>query len=79
MGMVEEELFERKKNKNESEREGEKWMQGRRKRKQAGRKDQDSPVRPRRSYPGIFLSLVSQRAGSLPQPESLAGQTESGS
>lgn len=37
MGMVEEKLFERKKNKNESEREEEKWMQGGRESKQAGR------------------------------------------
>lgn len=37
--MVEEKLFKKRKNKNESEREGKKWMQGRRKRKQADRQD----------------------------------------
>lgn len=47
-------------------------MKGTRKRKQAGRQDQDSPIRPRRSYPGIFLNLVSNRSGFLPQSESLA-------
>lgn len=78
MGTVEKKLSDRRKTRM-SLREGEKWMKGRRKRKQAGRQDQDSPVRPRRSYPGIFLNLVSNRSGFLPQPESLAGQTQSGS
>ena len=45
--MVEEKRFERRQNKNESERKGEKRMQGRRKRKQAGRQDQDNPDRPK--------------------------------
>ena len=49
-GIVEEKRFERRKNKNESGRKGEKRMkrmQGKRKRKQAGRQDQDNPARPR--------------------------------
>lgn len=48
--MVEEKRFERRKDKNESEREGEKRMKrmkGRRERKPAGRQDQDNLASPR--------------------------------
>ena len=57
--MVEEKRFERRKNENESAREGEKpvqRMQGKSKEKQVGRRDQGIPDRPRGSNPGLFLN-----------------------
>lgn len=45
--MVEEKRFERRKDKNESERKRGKRMKGRRERKPAGRQDQDNLASPR--------------------------------